>query len=240
MQYRQFNFADVTCNVGFLYKKVPAGMLLVVSAIPYGKGAEFRKWRITDIRLSIAGRKIKPSQTSKFFVTKENFWKYPSAVLFAVIGAQIPVSGSDLYKTVSRTGAAAGLGLLALQAQGDIAGERSTFDIDSATADRVIEGLDAIEITIEHPELHRKETARVPLSKSPAADAACAECEKMGEADLRKLIDSLESQAAKLRDEQRACAGARDPAFDRLQRDIDLLETRRGVAYQVLLERSGG
>lgn len=237
MQYKQFKLGIVSCDVGILYKKTPDGMAISVSAIPFGNGAEFRKWRVIDIRLGIGDRKIKPAETSKFFVNKESFWKYPAAVLFAVIGAQMPVSGSTLDKTVSRTGAAIGLGLLTLAAEGDIAGERCAFKLDSATADRIIEGVDRIEITIENPGLHKKESVVIGLQRSPASVASCHECAKLDPPALQKMIDDLEGQVQALEMKQVSYRYGQDPEFDKLQSDIEYLETKRGIAYQALLDR---
>lgn len=213
--------------------------MIGVSAVPFGKGAEFRKWRITDIRLAIGTNRVKPGQTNKFFVKKESFWKYPSAVLFAVIGAQMPAAGSNLDRVITRTGAAIGLGILTLAAEGDIAGERCIFNLDSARADRIIEGVDAIVITVENADIHRKETIAIGLARSPAATVTCDECAGLDQPGLKKLADDLAGEAKALETRQSALSSRSDPQYDVLQREIDRLETKRGIAYKMWLERGG-
>lgn len=237
LQYKNFKFDDVTCDVGILYKTTPGGMTIVVSAIPFGKGAEFRKWKISDIRLNVGGRKIRPNQTGRFYTTKENFWKVPSAVLFVVIAAQMPASGSALAKGITRTGAAIGLGLLVLAAKGEITGEKSTFDLDSSVADRIIDGEDAIEITVQHPDLHITRLVKVGIVKTPADPSACRECAAMTRSELLAMLDRLEARLKELEREQGAFRYGVDPRYDTIQRDIEAIQTRRGIAYKTYLEK---
>lgn len=240
VQYKSFKLDDLSCEVGLLYKNIPDGMQVTVSAIAYGKGSEFRKWKITDIRISmggLGGTRIKPKQTTKFFVKKENFWKYPSAVLFAVIGAQIPASGSSLEKGITRTGAAIGLGILTLAAEGDITGEKCVFYLDSSVADRIIEGADAIEITVENSDIHKKEVIKIGLAKGVPKAAVCEECLKMDQAELIDMVNRLEVRVKELEAEQGAFKYGTDPQYDKIQRDIESIQTKRGIAYQLWLER---
>ena len=240
IQYKSFKFDRVSCEVGLLYKNTPGGMQIIVSAIAYGKGAEFRKWKISDVRISmggLGGTRIKPKKTNKFFVKKENFWKYPSAVLFTVIAAQMPASGSALEKGITRTGAAIGMGILTLAAEGDIAGERCVFDLDSSVADRIIEGADFIEITVENPDIHKSEAIKIGLEKGVPKAAACEECEKMSQDDLMNMIDKLEARIKELEAEQGEFKYGVDPQYDKIQYDIEYLQTKRGLAYQTWLEK---
>lgn len=236
-QYKNFKLDNVTCDVGIMYKRTPGGMAIYVSAIPYGKGAEFRKWAISDIRLNVGGRKIRPSQTSKFYTTKENFWKIPAAVLFVVIGAQMPASGSSLEKGITRTGAAIGLGLLTLAAKGEITGEKDTFDLDASVADRIIDGTDAIEITVQHPDLHITRLVKIGIVKAQAGGAACPECVAMTRNELLAMVDRLEARLKELESQQGAFRYGVDPQYDSIQRDIEAIQTKRGIAYKTYLEK---
>lgn len=243
IQYKSFKLEQVSCEVGLLYKNTPGGMQIIVSAIPYGRGAEFRKWKIADVRIvmgGLGGTRIKPKQTTKFFVTKENFWKYPSAVLFAVIGAQVPASGSGLEKGITRTGAAIGLGILTLSAQGDIAGEKCVFDIDSSVADRIVDGTDTIEITVENPDIHKREVIKIGLARGVPRAAVCDECRKMSQDELIAMVNNLEARLKELEAEQGAFKYGTDPQYDKIQRDIESIQTKRGIAYQMWLERGSG
>lgn len=240
IQYKSFKLDDVSCEVGLLYKNTPGGMQVIVSAIPYGKGSEFRKWKITDVRISmggLGGTRIRPAKTSKFFVKKENFWKYPSAVLFVVIAAQMPASGSNFDKALTRTGAAIGLGILTLAAEGDIAGERCVFDLDSSVADRIVDGADTIIITMENPDIHKTEVIKIGLEKGVSRAAACDECQKMSQEELIDMVNRLEARVKELEAEQGAFRYGADPQYDKIQRDIESIQTKRGIAYQIWLER---
>ena len=162
-EYGRLELDRATCDVGVLLKPRPDGMDVIVAAIATGRGAEFRKWKVTGIWLSIGGEKFRPDAEEKFFVNKESLFRLPAAVVFAVIGAQIPASGSDLQKGITRTGAAIGLSILAFTAKGDITGQKSVFRLDGAAAARIAEGRDFVEITVENEDLRAKQSVHFRL-----------------------------------------------------------------------------
>lgn len=43
IEYKQFKLEKASCEVGVLYKQTPEGMIVGVSVIATGQGAEFRK-----------------------------------------------------------------------------------------------------------------------------------------------------------------------------------------------------
>ena len=118
VQYKSFKLDKETCDAAILYRNTGDGLFVGVSAITLGKGAEFRKWEVTDIRLRINGRAVRPDKSEPFFTTKESFFRFPAAVLFAAVGALGTYSGSGLSQGISAAGMAIGLGLLVLQAKG--------------------------------------------------------------------------------------------------------------------------
>lgn len=232
-EYKKIKLERVNCDIGALYTLKPDGAEIGVSAIATGHGAEFRKWIVSDIRLNIDGQKIRPQTEGKFFVNKESLFRIPGAVVFAVIGAQIPAAGSGLQKGITRTGAAIGLGILALAAEGDIPGRRCIFTIDKTLVDRIVEGRDRIEITVEDPGLHIKEVVTIGLLRPEAAPKLISDYERMSLDDLQRTVDELGGQASLLEVRQRSYRKGEDPEYDRIQEGIDDLQTRRGVAYKV-------
>jgi hypothetical protein len=239
IRYRRIELDDASCDVGILYTARPGGVDIAVSAIATGRGAEFRKWEVTDIRLRIAGGKLRPSAEGKFFVNKESFFRVPSAVVFAVLGSQIPAYGSGLNKGITRTGAAIGLGVLAFTAKGDIAGQKCVFDIDDKLAGAIDPATDAVEITIADNGIHRRHTVEVRLDRPSEPSAAAPDFGAMNQDELRNTINALAMEAGILRKEQSACKRGADPRYDELQRKIDDIEARRGLAYKLWYDREG-
>jgi len=236
-QYKKFKLRNSSCDVAILYRKTDAGIEIGASAIAMGKGAEFRKWDISDIRLYIDGERIRPDKSGKFYVKKESFFRIPAAVLFAALGTQIDVGGSDLEQGIAKAGMAIGLGLLVLQAEGDIAGERRIFNLDKDLEDKITEGRDAIEVTLEDPEIHEKETIKIGIAKAPAEAVTGTAFSGMSKEDLRGLIDSLEGDVESLEKEQGSYKYGVDAEYDEIQRKIEKIQAERGMAYKILFEK---
>lgn len=172
IQHRKVVLDRVTCHIGILYKDVPGGIEVGVSAIATGKGAEFRKWEVTYLKISALGEKIRPDEQKKFFVKEESLWRVPSAVVFAAIGTQIDVSGSQLQKGIAKAGTAIGLGLLVLQAEGDIAGETCVFRFTAEQAKTIDPKTDYIEVRVEDKDQHWTESIKIPMQNGPKNDVA--------------------------------------------------------------------
>ena len=237
VQYKKFKFEKASCDVGVVYRKTKTGMDIGASAIATGKGAEFRKWDIADIRLYIDGRRIMPGKSGKFYVKKESFFRIPAAVLFAVLGTQVDVAGSDLEQGIAKAGMAIGLGLLVLQAEGDITGERRVFNLDKELESKIEESRDSLEITLENTGMHEKESVRIGIAKAPAGAVTEAEFSGMGSDDLRGLVDTLEGEVASLEKEQGLYKYGVDAEYDEIQRKIEKLQAERGMAYKMWFEK---
>jgi hypothetical protein len=237
MRYKRFDLDQASCDVGILYKERPGGIDIDVAAIATGRGSEFRKWEVTDIRLRISGGKLRPSAEGKFFVNKESFFRVPSAVVFAVLGTQIPAYGNAWNKTVTRAGAAIGLGVLAFAAKGDIAGRRCVFSLDRAVAGRIDDRTDAVEITIADSFLHLSYTVEAPLVRPGLPTAPAPDYGRLTQDELRNTINALAMEAGMLRKEQAAYKRGEDGRYDELQRKIEDIETKRGIAYKFWYER---
>lgn len=237
MRYRRIGLEDAACDVGLLYSPRSSGADIVVSAIATGKGAEFRKWEVTDMRLRTPAGRLRPSAEGKFFVNKESFFRVPAAVVFAALGTQIPASGNTFSKGITRTGAAIGLGVLALTAKGDMAGRRCVFSLDAAAAAEVAGGDVCVEITIENRDLHLKRSVEACLGKPEAGPAKAPDYGAFTQDELRSSINALGMEAEMLRKEQAAFKGGADGQYEEMQRKIDDIETRRGIAYKVWYER---
>lgn len=236
IQYKKFKLEQASCDVGLSYKKTDAGMKIGVSAIATGNGAQFRKWKVTDIKLNIDQERLRPDKTGSFFVREESFWRVPSAVLFIALG--IADSGAGGGKGIGRAGMALGMGFLALAAKGDIEGARCGFDLDRATAEKIQDGRDTIEIRLENDTLHVSDSVSIGIPKTPAESVERRDYAGMSGDELLKLVDSLKARTAALSKEQESYKYGVDPEYDRIQRDMETLEAKRGMAYKVYLEKT--
>jgi len=184
IEYRPIPMKDAYSHLAILYKKTQDGMTINVSAIATGKGIDFRKWNIKDLKLNSFGEKIKAEKDENFYVTKESFFRLPAALVFAAIGTQYkqyayiaqpghvcPVTSEEAVEkgpigdTIDKAGMTAGLGLLVSQAKGELTGRKFTFVLDKDMAQKVSTGTVKIELTIENPEKHLKEKTVIPLSR---------------------------------------------------------------------------
>ena len=239
MQYRCVRLEKVTCDVGVLYKDAGGGREIAVSAIATGKGANFRKWRVTDIRLRVNGEAVRPVESGKFFVREESIFRIPAAVVFAAIGVMYepPAGASGLQRGIGKAGMAIGLGLLVWQAKGDIAGERCKFKLDDVPAPGEESGKDAIEITVENPDEHWKELIKLGLAKPPAGAGVKTDYTSMTNAELTGIVDGLQVKVNELEENIKSYKYGQDPEYDELQSKIESLQTRRGGAYKELFNR---
>jgi hypothetical protein len=236
-RYKSFKSDDHSCYVGILYRQTAEGSSIGVSAVATGKGAEFRKWVISKIKLSVAGEKIRPDREAEFYVKKESFFRVPAAVLFAVLGAGVDVGGSGLEQGITKVGMAAALGILALQAKGEITGENVGFDLTKEMVDSIASGKDYVEITVENNDIHTTDTIKIGIAKpefGPAKDYGFA---KMSGPDLVGALATLDGRLSSLETEQATYQYGTDPEYDRIQQEIEDLETRRGTAYRAWLEK---
>ena len=236
-QYKKFKMDDETTDAAIIYRVKTDGMDVAVSAVTMGKGAEFRKWEVTDIRLRIAGEAVRPDSYGRFYVTKESIFRYPAAVLFAVIGAMSTTEGSGLSRGVSAAGLAIGLGLLATQAKGDITGQNASFKLSAELAGKIGEG-DAVEITTEDKDLHLKDVIRTGLvNPSDIKETAISEYASMDKGAVFTRMEIIKSEVAALEARQGSYKYGEDPEYDDIQRKIESLETERGLAYRVWYEK---
>ena len=238
IEYKKFKLEESSCDVGVRYKNTPKGMILGVSALATGKGAEFRKWKVSGIKLNIGGERFKPDIDEKFYVTEESFWRVPGAIVIAAIGAFGEYGGSDMNNTLSKIGVGLGLGLLALQANGEITGERCIFSLPADVVAKIKEGQDTIEIMIENENLHLNNTIKIGVTKPTGELKDKYNYDKMSQKDLIDLVGSLKSKIVSLEQEQSAYKYGEDPQYDEIQRTIEKLETERGMAYKTWFERS--
>ena len=237
IEYKKFKLEDSSCDVGVRYKNTPKGMIIGVGAIATGRGVEFRKWSVSSIKLNIGGKRFKPDKEEKFYVTEESFWRIPGAIVFAAIGILGDYSNNDFENAIGKAGVGLGLGLIALQASGEIGGVRCIFNIPPEAVSAIKEGQDAIEINIENEGLHLKDTIKIGLIMPKDEMLERYNYDKMSQEGLLGLVDSLKGQIAALEDEQTVYKYGRDPRYDDIQRKIEGLETERGMAYKAWFER---
>jgi hypothetical protein len=239
-EYKKFKLEDASCDVGVRYKNTPQGLMLGVSAIATGKGSEFRKWSVSNIKLRIGNNRIRPDMESNYYVTEESFFRVPGAVVIAAIGFFGEYGGSNFNNTMSKIGIGLGLGLIALCAKGEITGKRCLFNIPAEMAGRIEEGRDNIEITISNDDQHLEDTIKIGVI-IPRSDAAKKySFSNMSEEDILSSMDSLKSRIISLEQEQSGYKYGQDPEFDAINRKIEDLEAERAAAYEAWFEKKNG
>jgi len=239
-EYKRFKLEDASCDVGVRYKSFVQGLTVGISAIAAGKGAEFRNWNVSSIKMRIGDRRIRPDKDGKFYVTQESLFRIPAAVVFAAIGAFGEYGGSDFNNNFSKVAVALGLGLIALQAKGEITGERCVFYIDKDLADKIEDGKDNIEIVVENEGIHIRDTIKIGLIK-PAGDTEKRyNFENMSEEEISKRMNLLKSEIILLEQQQASYKYGQDPQYDMIQRKIENAETERGIAYKTWFEKKYG
>jgi hypothetical protein len=237
VEYKKFKFDESSCDVGVRYKTSQKGLSIGVSAIATGKGAEFRKWKVSDIKMGFNGRRFRPEEESKFYVTEESLFRVPGAILFAAIGAFGEYGGSDLNNNLSKIGVGLGMGLIALQAKGEITGERCVFNIPPDELDNIVEGRDYINILIENEGLHLKESIKIGIIKPSGELSDKYNFANVTRDGLSDLMNTLKDKITVLEKEQADYKYGQDPEFDVIQKKIENCETERGMAYKAWFER---
>jgi len=237
LDYRKFKLENETCDVAILYRDKKDGADVAISAIAMGKGTNFRKWLVTDVRLRLGEERVRPDDYGKFYVRQESFFRLPAAVLFAALGTQINVSGSSLEQGIGKAGAAIGLGLLAWQAKGYIEGYKCSFHLNKEAADKIKAGRVFAEIKIENEDEHLQDTIKIGIAKRTTRADNKARYERMGQDDLAKLIASIGWRIKALGEEQASYKYGVDPKYDEIQFKIEDLETQRAIAHEIWFER---
>jgi hypothetical protein len=132
---------------------------------------------------------------------------------------------------------AVGLGLLVLQAQGDIAGERGVFKLDKALKDKISEGQDEIVIVVENTNIHERKTINIGIVKPVEGRAPKIDYGSMSKDALSKMADDLETRIRVLKDEQASYRYGEDPKYDELEERIEELQTEHALAYNARLRK---
>ena len=145
---------DSLSDVGFVLRREGGRTFLEVSILSTGKGANYRKWEPENPFILLNSERVAPFKREKFYAAQESIASSTAPVIFAAIGSQYErdavtaqnSSGtacsstahtqataqnnqSGFSKAIDRAGMAAGMGLLASQAKGEITGLRASFDI---------------------------------------------------------------------------------------------------------------
>lgn len=183
IQYKQIKVNDVTSDTGVLIKDTAGGTEVGISSLPTGKGSNFRKWKVDKIALDLDGERLKPVKCDNFYVAKESIFKGAATAVFAALGAQYtgkaesgevcPVTGerkagSDVKEGgvsegINRAGMAAGLGLLASQAKGQITGSKCTFELNKEQSKKLRDKKGEVKIDLVNEDANLKETVHSPL-----------------------------------------------------------------------------
>ncbi len=195
---------------------------------------------MSDIKINSDGRRFRPDKESNFYVTEESLFRVPGAIVFAAIGAFGEYGGSNLNNNLSKLGVGLGMGLIALQAKGEITGKRCVFNIPPDKSDGIKEGRDYIEILIENENLHLKESIKIAIIKSSGELSDKYNFANINESGLSDLMDTLKDRIAVLEKGQVDYKYGQDPEFDVIQKRIESCETERGMAYRAWFERKAG
>ncbi|MDP3790609.1 MAG: hypothetical protein Q8R38_01010 [Candidatus Omnitrophota bacterium] len=239
-EYKKFKLEDASCDVGVRYKNTPQGLIVGICAIATGKGAEFRKWSVSEIKIRVGDKRLRPDKDGKSYVTEESLFRVPGAVIFAAIGAFGEYGGSNFNNNFSKVGMALGLGLIALQAKGEITGERCVFYIPKEVAEKIEEGKDNIEIVVENEGLHIKENIKIGLVIPTGDTVKKYNFDNMNEDELSNRMDIIRSEIVSLEERQSSYKYGQDPQYDAIQKKIEGLETERGLAYNAWFEKRHG
>lgn len=139
----------------FAFVLTPAGdnqTKVEVSSLVTGRGADYRRWIPDSFEIKLPdGSRVLPVNTQKIYLAKPGVAAPIAPILFAAIGSQYEMSGSEagknpgkvcpvtgkpentdtergpIGKTIDRAGMAVGMGLLTGQAKGELEGRRATF-----------------------------------------------------------------------------------------------------------------
>ncbi|MDP3789550.1 MAG: hypothetical protein Q8R48_04025, partial [Candidatus Omnitrophota bacterium] len=188
VQYKKVEEDRTSVDAGIRYGRTPDGMDIDVSVIATGKGADFRKWEVTDLRLNIDGERVKAEEVQKFYAMKQSIFQGAAAAVFTAIGSQYtryadqagsgevcPVTGEKIASgkekvggaagAIDKAGMAAGMGLLTSQAKGEMTGYKTGFKLNKDQAQKVSEGKGALEVTVENEQIHERKKIELPLAK---------------------------------------------------------------------------
>lgn len=190
IQYETLTVEKAKCDVGILYKETETGMELKVAAVATGKGADFRKWEVTGIKLDAGGEMVKPSSSEKSWGGEASFFRLPAAFIFAAIGTQYerygsecssgqtcPVTGQTTgadahpgYKgsaarAIDKAGMAAGMGLITSQAKGEIPILKCSFLLDRDLIAKYLAGKLKVKLNFENKNRNDIKKAEVDITK---------------------------------------------------------------------------
>ena len=184
--YSRVQGRDMVADCAFVLRKNSGRTKLEASILATGQGAEYRHWiPQRPILLTTSGSLLPVSSSPYNFAAKSSPAAGAAPLVFAAIGSQYerdaykaqqnpgsscPTTSSSgssetkqgrISKTVDRAGMAAGMGLLASQAKGQISGERVTFDVTGLE-----KGLCGASMNFEvrNDSAHRQENIAVPVN----------------------------------------------------------------------------
>ena len=185
VQYVDIKGDRAKCDIATLYKPTPQGMDVTASTVATGQGADFRKWKVDDVRMNLDGEVIKPDKEEDFYIEKNSYYREAAAVTLAAIGSQYrrcageaqsgevcPVTGqkkevSERKDTIAdgidSAGMAAGMGLLASQARGSIPAKKVTFNLDKTQAKKLLDKKGELRVTAKNETAHQDQTFKVPM-----------------------------------------------------------------------------
>jgi hypothetical protein len=233
LQYRRIKLDDVVCDVGIAYRNAPYGMDIAVSSVALGKFEDFRRWRVEKIKLRIGDARIRPDKCEKFFVRKASFWKYPAAILWAVIGSQYTglKSSGTFAEGIGKIGMALGLGILTLQAKGDIPGEVCTFRLKQDIANSISYGVDSVRIEIRNQDTNESDDIAVILTRAPQSSHDSSFYSRMPKDELLSRLDQIDAHIAGLQSDLKLCRSDKDPQCADIESKLESMRAEQAIIY---------
>ena len=173
-----------TCDAAVVYKPTLDGMDVDTAVAVTGKGADFRQWTVDDTTLRIDGELVTPSKKEKIYIEKESYFKGPAVAAFTALGAQYrrhaeeaesgevcPVTGEKKTastkkrtdEAIDKAGMAAGMGLLASKAKGEITGQKAVFKLNREQAQKVIDKKAVLQVSAKNKSTHQDQNFKTSI-----------------------------------------------------------------------------
>ena len=184
LQHVVIKEGNTSCDLGILYRETEEGLEVEVAGVATGKGADLRRWEISDIKLDVEGAYIRPVSNNFFYGERKSIFALPAAFVFAAIGTQYEMYGNNcssgqlchvtghpergaIATGIDKAGMTVGLGLLAAQAKGEIRGLKSVFKLNKDEAILFGKNSARIRFVLEDNSTSRKKKLSTSIVEPP-------------------------------------------------------------------------
>lgn len=172
--------------------------VLEVAILSTGKSIDFRHWQPEKFTLILGEERIRPCEKDYFYVVKESVARDAAVVTFIALGSQYEADAQQcsesagtchssssggarskrgkIAKGIDRAGMAAGLGLLASQAKGQLTGLKAKFNV-TAREGQLRNG--QLEAKIVNVDTHKQITINIPVEFTPTGTSGPTSTESL-------------------------------------------------------------